>query len=184
MGLGLDEVLLEFGCDLVLFEPILEQSGPKGVQGPSTVQTKVIDVVDDSSLSEGDSDSTLAETRPDPISDLSEFGTRSEPVLDLGEAGTEPPPVFKDSVDDSFDMVEDFEKNEGFDTPVVIVQPKTIKIPPNWCGTEEEENQSDEQISRLFVNLQLCKLKPPLLPHNQNLLHPKLLPNHPESPTD
>ena len=50
-----------------MLEPILEQSRPKGVQGLSEVQTEVIDVVDDSSLSEGDSDSVLAETRSEPV---------------------------------------------------------------------------------------------------------------------
>jgi len=52
----------------------------------------------------------------------------------LGEARIEPPPIFKDSVDDSFDRVEDLEKDEGFDTPVVIVQPKTVKIPQTGEG--------------------------------------------------
>ena len=133
-GLGLKEIPSEFGWDLVLFEPILEQSGPKGVLGPSDVQTEVFDVVDDSSLSKGDSDSMQVETGLEPVSDLSEFGTRSEPVPDVGEAGSEPPLVFEDSVDDSFDRVADFEKDEGFNTPVVIVQPKTVKIPQTGEG--------------------------------------------------
>jgi len=89
VGLGLNEVPPKFGWDLVLFEPILEQSGPKAVQGPSEVQTEVTNVVDDSSLSEGDFDSVLAETRPELVSDLSESEIRPELVPDLGEAVTE-----------------------------------------------------------------------------------------------
>ena len=138
VGLGLDEVAPEFGWDMVLFGPILEQSRPKGVQGPSEAQTEVINVLDDSSLSKGDSDSVLAETRPEPVSDLSESKTRSEPVPDLGEAGTKPPLVFEDSVDDFLDTVADFEKDEEFDTPVVIVQPKTIKIPQTGEGRKKK----------------------------------------------
>jgi len=80
VGLGLNEVPTEFGWDLVLFEPILEQSWPKGVLGPSKVQTEVFDVVNDLSLSEGDSNSILVETW-------------HEPIPDVGEAGIEPPPV-------------------------------------------------------------------------------------------
>jgi len=123
----LNKVPSEFGWDLVLWTPTLEQSGPKGVLGPSEVQTEVFDVVDDSSLSEGDSDSVLAEAGPELISDLSESRTRPEPIPDVGEAGREPPPVFEENVDDSFDRVADFEKDEGVDTPIVIVHPKPLK---------------------------------------------------------
>ena len=52
----------------------------------------------------------------------------------MGEARIEPPPIFKDSVDDSFDRVEDLEKDEGFDTPIVIDLRKTIKIPQTGEG--------------------------------------------------
>jgi len=117
-----------------LWKPILEPFGRKGVLGPSEVQTEVFDVVGDSSLSEGDSDSMLAKTGPEPVSDLSEFRTRPEPVPDVGEAGSEPPPMFEENVDDSFDRVADFEKDEEVDTLIVIVQPKTLKIPQTGEG--------------------------------------------------
>jgi len=175
MGLGLNEVPSESGWDLVLWKLALEQSRPKGVLGPSEVQTEIFDVVDDSSLSE---DSVLTETRFEPVFDMSESKTRPEPVLDIGEARIEPPLVFEENVDDFFDKVADFEKDERVETPIVIVQPKTIKIPPKWGRTKEEKS------SCLFINLGLCKLKPLIIPHNPNLLHPKLLPNHPEGPTD
>ena len=42
-------------------------------------------------------------------------------------AETTPPSVFEENVDDSFDRVADFEKDER--DPIVIVQPKTLKIP-------------------------------------------------------
>jgi len=129
LGLGLNEVPPEIGRDLVLWEPILEQYGLKGVLGTSEVQTEVVDVVDDSSLSEGDSDSVPAEAGPEPVSNLSEFGTRSEHVPSVSEAGSEPPPMFEQNVDDSFDRVTDFEKHEDVDTPIMIVHPKTVKIP-------------------------------------------------------
>jgi len=63
VGLGLNEVSPEFGWDLVLCKSILKQSDPKSVLGASEVQTKVVDVVDDSSLSERDSDSVLERNR-------------------------------------------------------------------------------------------------------------------------
>ena len=67
-------------------KPILEQSKLKSILRPSEVQTEVVDVVDDTSLSEGGSNSVLADIRPEPVSDLSESGTKSEPVPDVDEA--------------------------------------------------------------------------------------------------
>jgi len=77
--LGLADVPPEFGWDLELL--ILEQTGVKSAAGPSEVQTEVVDVVDvddDLSLSEGDSDDVhitgceimLAETRSEPVLDF------------------------------------------------------------------------------------------------------------------
>jgi len=71
----------------------------------------------------------LAKTGPEPAADLSEYGTMPEPVPDVGEAGSEPSLVFEGNMDDSFDKVADFDKDEGLETLIVIVQPKTIKIP-------------------------------------------------------
>ena len=68
VGLGLNEVPSVFGWDLVMWKPILEQSEPKGALGPSEVQTEVF-VIDDSSPSEGDSNSVMVETRYEPVSD-------------------------------------------------------------------------------------------------------------------
>ena len=138
VGLGLNEVPFEFGWDLVLWEPILEQSGPKGVLGPSEVQTEVFDVVGDSSLSEGDSDSMLAKTGPEPVSDLSEFRTRPEPVPDVGEAGSKPPPMFEENVDDSFDRVADFEKDEEAEILILAFQPTTLKVPQRGEGQKKK----------------------------------------------
>ena len=126
------------------------------------------------------------EIGPEPVFDMSESGTRLEPVPNVDEVGREPPSMFEENVDLSFDRVADFEKDEGVDTPIVIVQPKTLKIPQTSEGQKKKELNClrDEQIFRLFVNLGLCKLKPLLPLHNPNLLHPKLLPNHPKNPTD
>jgi len=43
--------------------------------------------------------------------------------------GVEPPLIFEENVDMSFDKVVDFERDEEVDTPVVIVQLKTISLP-------------------------------------------------------
>ena len=112
---------------------------------------------------------------------MSESGTRPEPIPDVDEASREPPSVFEENVDDSFDRVADFEKDEGVDTPIVIVQPKTIKIPQIGEGIRRKGSKCrrNEQISCLFVNLGQCKLKLPLLPHNPKLLHLKPLRNRP-----
>ena len=88
----------EFGWDLELFEPILEQPGVKSAAGPSEVQIEVVDVVnvdDDSSLSEEDSDDVHM-TRYEIM--LAE--TRSEPVLDFSEPQPEPSPGLEERLDD------------------------------------------------------------------------------------
>ena len=103
--------------DLVVWKPISEQSEPKSALGPSEVQTEVF-VIDDSSLSEGDSDSVMVKIGFEPVFDKSKFGTRSEPNLEIGEARIEPPPVFEEGVDDSFDRVADFEKDEEVEIPI------------------------------------------------------------------
>jgi len=66
-----------------VWKPILEQSEPKGVLGPSEAH---IEVVDDSSPSEGDCDSVMAEIGYEHVSDQSEFRTGPEPVPEIGEA--------------------------------------------------------------------------------------------------
>jgi len=113
VGLGLNEVLPEFGWDLILFELILEQYGPKGVQGLSEVQTEVVDVDDDPSLSEGNSDSVHI------------IGTRSEPVLD---PYLKPNPIYEerlaDFLDDFSEKVEDIDLGEGPETPLKLFKPR------------------------------------------------------------
>jgi len=74
----------------------------------------------------------------EPVSDLYESGTRLEPAPDIDEAAREPPSVFEENVDDSFDGVADFEKDEEVGTPIVIVQPKTIKIPQTGEGQKRK----------------------------------------------
>jgi len=138
MGLGLNEILFKFGWDLVVWKPILEQSEPKGALGPSEVHIEVVDIVDDSSPSKGDSDSVMPETRSKPVSDQSEFGIRPEPVPEISEAGIEPPPMLEEDVDDSFDRVADFEKDEEVKIPILAVQPTTIKISPTGEGQKKK----------------------------------------------
>ena len=96
----------EFGWDLEL--PILEQTGVKSAAGPSEVQTKVVDVVDDSSLSEGDSDDVHI-TRSEIM--LAEI--RSEAVLDFSELQPEPGPGIEERLDDFAEKVADIDVNLG-----------------------------------------------------------------------
>jgi len=69
----------------------------------------------------------MAEIGFKPVSDQSEFGTRPEPILETGEA--KPPLVFEEDVDDSFDRVVDFEKDEEIKIPIMAVQPTILKVP-------------------------------------------------------
>jgi len=71
-----------------------------------------------------------AETGSEPVSEQGDFGTEPEPVPEFGQVGVEPPSIFEENVDVSFDKVADFERDEEVDTPVMIVQPKTISLPP------------------------------------------------------
>ena len=71
----------------------------------------------------------MAKTRSEPVSHQSEFRTRPKPVPKIGEAGIEPLTVFEENVDDSFNRVADFEEEEEVEIPIMIVQPKTLKIP-------------------------------------------------------
>ena len=105
------------------------QSEPKGVLGPSEAHVEVVDVLDDSSPYEGDSDSVMVERGSEPVSDQGEFGTGSKPVPEIGERGIEPPLIFEEYVDDSFDRVADFEKDEEVEIPILVVQPTSLKVP-------------------------------------------------------
>jgi len=125
--LGLADVPLEFGWDLELL--ILEQTGVKSAAGPSEVQTKVVDVVDvddDSSLSEGDSDDVHI-TRCEIM--LAE--TRSGPVLDFSESQPEPGPGLEERLDDFAEKVADIDINlgEGPNTLVKNVQTTPMQTP-------------------------------------------------------
>ena len=46
--------------------------------------------------------------------------------------------MFEENVDDSFDRVAAFENDERVDTPIVIVQPKTFKIPQTGEGQKRK----------------------------------------------
>jgi len=92
VGLGLNAIPYEFGWDLVVWKRTLEQSEPKGVLGPNEAHVEVVDVLDDSSPSEGDSDSVMVEIGSEPVSEQGEFGTGPEPIPETGEA--EPPVEF------------------------------------------------------------------------------------------
>jgi len=46
----------------------------------------------------------------------------------------EPPLVFEDDVDDSFDRVANFEKDEEVEIPILTVQPTTLKVPKTGEG--------------------------------------------------
>jgi len=137
-GLGLNEITFEFGWDLVVWKPIVVQSEPKGVLGPSEAHVEVVDVLDDSSPYEGDSDSVMVERGSEPVSDQGEFGTGSEHVPEIGETGVELPLIFEEDVDDSFDRVADFEKDKKVEIPIWVVQPITIKVPQTSEGQKKK----------------------------------------------
>jgi len=138
VGLGLNEIPFEFGWDLVMWKPILAQAEPKGALGPSELHIEVVNVVDDSSPSEEDSDSVMTETGSEPVSNQIEFGTRSEPVPEIGETRIEPPLVFEENVDDSFDRVPDFDKDEEAEILILAFQPTTLKVPQRGEGQKKK----------------------------------------------
>jgi len=127
VGLGLDAIPFKFGWNLVVWNPVGVQSEPKDVLGPNETHIEVVDVLDESPPSEGDSDSVRVETGSEPVSEQGEFGTGPEPFLKFGEIGVEPPLLFEDDVDDSFDRVADFEKEEVVEIPILAVQTSTLK---------------------------------------------------------
>jgi len=88
IGLELDEIPFEFGWNLVIWKPFGVQLGSKAVLGLNEVGFEVLDVLDDSSLSEddGDSNSVRVETRSKPVSEQGDFGTGLEPVPEFGES--------------------------------------------------------------------------------------------------
>ena len=137
VGLGLNEVPPEFGWDLVFFEPILEQSRPKGVQGPSDVQTEVIDVDDDSSPSEGDSDSVHVTSW-----EIVLVETRSEHVPDSNKPQLEPNPFYEERSDDFLDdfseKVADMDLGEGPETPIETVQTMPVQTPQTGEGQKKK----------------------------------------------
>ena len=73
VGLGLDEIPFEFGWNLVVWKPVVVQSEPKGVLRPSQAHVEVVNVLNDSSPSEGDSNSVMVKTRSEPVSEQSGF---------------------------------------------------------------------------------------------------------------
>jgi len=125
-GLGLADVPPEFGWSLELL--ILEQSGVKSAAGPSEVQTKVVDVIDvddDSSLSEADSDDVHI-TRCEIM--LAE--TRSEPVMDFNEPQPEPSPGFEERLDDFAEKVADIDVNLGEGPETLVENVETTPMQP------------------------------------------------------
>jgi len=106
----------------------LELSGPKGAQGLSEVQTEVIDVDDDSSLSEGDSDSVHVTGWEIVLAE-----TRSEPVPDSSNPQPEPNPVYEERLDDFLndflEKVVDIDLGEGSETPIETFQTMPVQTP-------------------------------------------------------
>ena len=147
-----------------LFEPILEQPGVKSAAGPSEVQTEVVDVVDvddDSSLSEGDSDDVhitgceimLAETRSGPVSDFS----KPQP---------EPSPIFEERLDDFAEKVADIDVDlgEGPESPVENAQTRPVQTPQTGEGQKKKRikvpaRRTDLPLVRQFKGMQAKEAK-------------------------
>jgi len=101
----------------------------KSAAGPSEVQTEVVDVVDvddDSSLSEGDSDDVHIIGCEIMLAEI-----RSGPVLDFSEPQPEPSPGFEERLDDFAEKVADIDVNlgEGPETLVENVQTTPMQTP-------------------------------------------------------
>ena len=135
----------EFGRELVLFEPIVEQSvsggvsecsetqtEPKGVLEPCEVQTGSEGVLESSEALFGSKDS------PGPMSegvcaiDVEQSGPKHSSAT--SEAQTRLAPVFLERLEDPFihlDRVGDLEEGDspGSNSPIEIVQPMPIQIP-------------------------------------------------------
>jgi len=67
--------------------------------------------------------------------------------------------VFKENVDDSFDKVADFEKDEEVKIPIMVVQPKTLKIPQTDEGQKRKRiktpaGRTDLPLARQFKVMQ------------------------------
>ena len=86
-------------------------------------------MLDESSPSEGQSDSVREETEFEPVSEQGDFGTGPEPAPEFGGFGVKPPLLFEDGLDDSFDRVTDFEKEEVVEIPILAVQPSKESQP-------------------------------------------------------
>jgi len=151
VGLGLNEIPFKFGWDLVVWKPVVVQSEPNGVLGPSEAHVEVVDALDDSSPFEGDSDSVMVATRAEPVSEQGEFRTGPEPVPETGEV--EPPLVFEEDVDESFDKVADFEKDKEVEIPILAVQSTTLKVP------QTSEGQKKKQIKTLVGRTDLLLVR-------------------------
>ena len=150
VGLKLEDVPYEFGWDLVLFEFVVVDLESKVVQGPSEAKFEVFEVEDESSLFEGDSDeshvtgekSVLAGTGPEPGSESSSFlpesETRVEPGSDTFECQPEPFLVHEEQMDES-ERVADVDVSEESESPIEILQPKTIQVQPPGGVRERKE---------------------------------------------
>jgi len=105
------------------------QSEPKAVLGPNEAHIEVVNVLEESSPSEGDFDSVKVETGlSEPVFEQGEFGTGPEPVPEFGKIGVEPPLLFEEDMDDSFDRVANFEKEEEVEIPILAIQSSTLKV--------------------------------------------------------
>ena len=74
------------------------QFGSKAVLGPNEAGFDVVDVLDESSLSEddGDFDTIRVKTGPEPVSEMGDLGTGPEPIPGVDEVEVEPPSVFEE----------------------------------------------------------------------------------------
>jgi len=147
VGLGLDAVPFEFGWNLIIWKPL---SKSKAVLGPNEARFEVMDVLDESSPSEAEYDSIREETGSEPVSKQGDFRTGPEPAPEFGEFGVEPPLLFEDVVDDPFDKVTNFEKEEVVKIPILVVQPS-------------KESQPSEGLKRKRIKTPAGRINLPLV---------------------
>jgi len=127
VGLGLTDIPPEFGWDLVLFEPITEQSG---AETQPEFDDDMSGSEEGSAVLHNDSWAFV----------LAETGSASVP--DPRRPQIEPKPVFEDRLDDFSERVADIDLDEEPETPIEIVQTRPVQIPQTSEGPRKAKNQS------------------------------------------
>ena len=149
VGLGLTDIPPEFGWDLVLFEPITEQSGVEAqteIDGDMSVSVEGSEVLHKDSWA----------------FELAKIGPASVP--DPRKPQIEPKLVFEDRLDDFSEKVADIDLDEGPETPIEIVQTELVQIPQTSEGPGKKRikvhaGRTDLPLVRQLIAMQAKEAK-------------------------